>query len=226
MNRWVRPVYPLFLAAAALCCRIARADGGVAAKSGGAPESAVVADGVYGRFDGDLDVSIAGGSAWSREGLSGALLARVLFLETAGAYVSYADRFDSSGTGPRRSIAVGVTLRPLFVPRWGLDLEHGPAILDLTIDATALELGALWVADGSPGFSRPPGVELALGTEIPLAARIEGLWIGVRGALRWSDAELAGTNETAPLKPSILFTVAWHTLTGTHLVDAGDRRMH
>lgn len=188
-------------------------------------QEAVVNDGVYGRFDGDLNLSIAAGPAYSSEGLSGTLLARAFFLETAGLYLSYSDRLNNSSAGPHRTFGVGVSLRPLFVPRWGLDLQRGPALLDLTIDATTLELGALWVADESPRFSRPPGVELALGTEMPLAAHAEGLWLGLRGALRWRDSELTGGGDGPPLRPSILVTLAWHVLTGAHLVDAGDRRM-
>jgi hypothetical protein len=188
-------------------------------------EEAITADGVYGRFDGDLDLSVAAGPAWSSEGASGAILARALFLETAGLYLSYADQLDNSGAGPHRSVGIGVALRPLFVPRWGYNLERGPAVLDLAIDATTIELGALWTADPSPHFSRPPGVELALGTEMPLGAHAEGLWVGVRGSLRWRDSELSGAGEDPPLRPVILFTVAWHLITGAHLVDAGDRRL-
>lgn len=190
-----------------------------------AQEAVSTTDGVYGRFDGDLNVSIAAGPAWSSEGMSGAILARAFFLETAGLYVSYADRLENSGPGPHRSFGVGVALRPLFVPRWGFNLERGPALLDLTIDATTIELGALWTADDSPHFSRPPGVELALGTEVPIGAHAEGLWFGVRGSLRWRESELSGAGDDPPLRPAILFTLAWHVLTGAHLVDAGDRRM-
>jgi hypothetical protein len=214
MNAWVRLAFSSVLLAALAISRPARAE-----------KTAPSVDGVYGRFDGDLDLSLAAGSTISREGLAGALFARALFLETAGAYVSYADRFTNSGDGPRRSLGAGVALRPLFVPRWGLDLEHGPPTLDLLIDSTTLELGALWVADGSPGFSRPPCLELALGMEVPLWARIEGLWLGFRGALRWSDSELSGSAERAPLQPSLAFTLGWHVVTGAHLVDTGDRRM-
>ena len=188
-------------------------------------QETVTNDGVYGRFDGDLNISIAAGPAWSREGWSGALLARAYFLETAGFYLSYADRLNNSSAGPHRSFGAGVSLRPLFVPRWGYDLQRGPAILDLTIDATTIELGALWIADESPHFSRPPGVELALGTEMPLGAHAEGLWLGVRGSLRWRDSELSGGGDGPPLRPAVLLTLAWHVLTGAHLVDAGDRRM-
>lgn len=188
-------------------------------------EGSRVADGVYGRFDGDLNLSIAAGPSFAGEGTSGAFLARACFLETAGVFLAYTDRLQAPSSGPRRSLAVGVSIRPLFVPRWGLDLEKGPAILDLTIDATTIELGALWVAEEASHFSRPPGLELALGTEVPLTGRAEGPWIGARGSLRWRDTELSGTSNAPALGPALLVTLAWHLLTGAHLVDAGDRRM-
>src|SRR5882724_11754092 len=76
-------------------------------------EDVVLADGVYGRFDGDLDLSLAAGPALTREGMSAALLARVLFLETAGFYLAYDDRLDNASSGPHRSLGLGVALRPL-----------------------------------------------------------------------------------------------------------------
>jgi hypothetical protein len=184
-----------------------------------------IPDGVYGRFDGDLNVSLGAGATFAHEGTGGALLARALFLETAGFYVSYADRMTSADGGPRRSLGLGVALRPLFIPRWGYDLERGPATLDLAIDATTIELGALWTADGSAGFSHAPGIEFGLGTEMPLAARATGPWLGVRASLRWRDSELSGVDDAAPLRPAILLTLAWHAMVATHLVDLGDRRL-
>ena len=188
-------------------------------------EESRVADGVYGRFDGDLNLSLAAGPAFAAEGASGAFLARAYFLETAGMFFAFTDRLQEASSGPRRSLALGVSIRPFFVPRWGLNLEKGPAILDLTIDATAIELGALWVAEEASHFNRPPGLELALATEVPLSGGAEGLWIGARGSLRWRDTELSGASHGPALGPALLLTVAWHVLTGAHLVDAGDRRL-
>jgi hypothetical protein len=67
-------------------------------------------------------------------------------------------------------------------------------------------------------------MELALGTEVPLDGRAQGPWVGLRGSLRWRDSELSGTSGGAPLRPAFLVTLAWHFVTGTHLVDVGDRR--
>jgi hypothetical protein len=182
-------------------------------------------DGVYGRFDGDLDFSLAAGVGVTRGGSSGAFMGRVLYLDTAGIYVAYTDAFGDLSPVPPRSLALGVGLRPLFIPRWGYNLDRGPVILDLTIDATTFDFGVLWPADEKGHFTELPGVELALGTEVPLAGEAAGPWIGVRGALRWRGSELSGESsaDPPPVRPAIFFTFAWHVLANAHLVDAGDR---
>jgi hypothetical protein len=110
------------------------------------------------------------------------------------------------------------------LPRWGLDLERGPAVVDLTIDAFTLDLGVVWPSDERGHFTQSPGFELALGTQIPLIGRAAGPWIGARGALRWSKGGLAGTGDFFPQLDNALFlTFAWHFLANVHLVDVGDR---
>jgi hypothetical protein len=180
-------------------------------------------DGVYGRFDGDLDLSIAAGGAAVRGGSGAVAMLRALFLETAGVYASYTDAFDSATTAPPRTIAVGVGLRPLFLPRWGYDEERGPAVVDLTIDAITLDLGVLWYADERGRFTQRPGLELAIGTEVPLLGRAAGPWIGARGALRWRGSELSGAmGPESDLAPAVFVTFAWHFVANVHLVDVGD----
>src|SRR3954470_2924095 len=88
----------------------------------------------YGRFQGDLDLSLAVGGELAQSGPAAALAARAFYLETAGLYATYADALGTSREA-RRSAALGVALRPLFLPRWASDLEHGPGWLDLTIDS-------------------------------------------------------------------------------------------
>jgi hypothetical protein len=184
-----------------------------------------MSDGVYGRFDGDLDLSLAAGATFDSTGSTGAAIARVVFMQSAGLYVAYTDAFGRSEAAVPRSFATGVTLRPLFIPRWAFDLERGPAILDLTIDSLAFELGALWAADKTGSHSERPGLEAALGFEVPLFKNVNGPFLGARGALRWRAAELAG-DDRSPLKPVLFATFAWHGLVDAHVVDAGDRRLH
>lgn len=180
-------------------------------------------DGVYGRFDGDLDLSIAAGGSVIRGGSGGAAVGRALFLGTAGMYAAYNDALGSATQGPVRSFALGVGIRPLFLPRWGSDLERGPAILDLTLDAFTLDLGALWSSDAEGRFTQSPGIELALGTEVPLLGEAAGPWIGARGALRWRASELSGAPDPDPsLGPALFLTFAWHFVANIHLADMGD----
>src|SRR5262249_22314258 len=146
-----------------------------------------ITDGVYGRFEGDLDLSFAAGGSATRGGSGAVAMLRASFLQTAGFYTAYTDAFGSATTGPPRTLALGVGLSPMFLPRWGLDQERGPAIVDLTIDAFTLDLGVVWPADAR-GHLTQPGLELALGTQVPLAGRASGPWIGVRGAFRWASS--------------------------------------
>jgi len=193
------------------------------ASSAHAEEARKVTDGVYGRFDGDLDLSIAAGGSVVRGGSGGAAVLRALFLDTAGIYAAYNDAFGNASSAPPRSLALGIGVRPLFLPRWGLDLERGPAILDLTLDAFTLDLGVLWSSDAQGRFTQPPGLELALGTEVPLIGEAAGPWIGARGALRWRPSELSGSPDPeSALDPALFLTFAWHFVANAHIADLGD----
>lgn len=179
------------------------------------------ADGVYGRMRGDLDLSLGAGPALARGGVQASSIARALYLETAGLYATYADAF-ADDRPTRRSFSAGVELRPLFLPRWGSDLEKGPAPLDLALDSIFVDLGAFW-ASPSHGTSSRPGLELGAGFEVPFAARADGLWIGVRGALRWAPGEFGRTDGTPADRGAIaMLTLSWHGLVASHLVDVGD----
>ena len=189
-----------------------------------AAEPEKITDGVYGRFDGDLDVSLAAGATVGPGGPSAAFIARASFFQTAGLYVAYTDTLGRVDAELPRSLAAGVTLRLFFIPRWAFDLERGPAILDLTIDAISFDLGVLWAAHRDGSFEGHPGMEAALGTEIPLLGSASGPFLGARGALRWRAAELGGESE-AKLDPALFLTLSWHALVDAHIVDAGDRRL-
>jgi hypothetical protein len=181
-------------------------------------------DGVYGRFDGDLDLSLAAGATVGPSGPAAATLVRAVFFQTAGMYTVYTDALGQSDAALPRSLGLGVTLRPFFVPRWAFDLERGPAILDLTIDAIAFDLGLLWPASRNGTFGERPGIEAALGTEVPLLGKASGPFVGARGALRWRGSELAGHDDVG-LEPALFFTFAWHAIIDANIVDAGDARL-
>ncbi|HWA77904.1 MAG TPA: hypothetical protein VG937_36470 [Polyangiaceae bacterium] len=138
-------------------------------------------DGVYGRFDGDLTLSIGLG-AELHDGPRGALLGRALYYHTGGLTLSYADALGGDVT-PRRVASASIELRPLFLPRWSLDLECGCPLVDLTLDSLALGAGVFVARRGEPSESKA-GLELSVGLGIPLFAKAEGLWLEGRGFFR------------------------------------------
>src|SRR5882724_5683796 len=130
----------------------------LATRTAAAAPDKKTSDGVYGRFDGDLDFSAAVGGSLVRGGSGLSALMRLLFLETAGLYVGYDDALGHATSAPGRSLAIGVGIRPLFLPRWSYDADRGPAILDLTLDAITLDLGVLWSGDDHGRFAEKPGL--------------------------------------------------------------------
>lgn len=138
-------------------------------------------DGVYGRFDGDLTLSVGLGVEL-HDGPRGALLGRALYYHTAGLSLSYADGLGGDVT-PKRVATASIELRPLFLPRWSLDLECGCPLIDLTLDSLALG-GGVFIARRENPRDTKTGAELSVGLGIPLFAKAEGLWLEGRGFFR------------------------------------------
>jgi hypothetical protein len=203
--------FAIALLAAALPCRAAE----------GEP------DGVYGRLDGDLDLRLGAGVAVAKGGPQLAASVSALYMSTAGLYVHYTDALGSEGPAVIRSIATGVTLEPLFLGRYALDLERGPARLDLFLDSISLQMGAFWDLPRGSAFARDPGFEFALGFGFPILPRATGPVIGVRGALRFGAPALAGeANGNIIDKGALLsITLSWRHILPMNIVDAGDRAM-
>jgi hypothetical protein len=190
------------------------------------PAAADTTDGSYGRFDGDLDISVALGASFAKGGPAAAAFARAMYLGTAGIYATYSDALGAARP-VSRSASFGIGLRPLFLPRWGYDLEQGPPTLDLALDALTLDIGALFASHHSRTHGTRPGIEVALGTEVPLLGKAAGPWIGLRGALQWQPEELAYSGEqTLPsARVSALLTLSWHAIIDAHIVDTRDRSL-
>lgn len=178
------------------------------------------ADGLYGRFEGDVAVDATAGVSFSR-GTGFAFGARGLYLGTVGLYGSLEVAASSDARfapgHDLRAFGGGIEARPLFLPRFLKARETGPAIADLVLDSIALRLGARH-EPGLPGTA----FDLGFGLEVPLLAE-------------WSGPFLAGT---------ATYTVARDGLTGigndrgwsavlalgfrlpfrAHIVDVGDVR--
>jgi len=176
-------------------------------------------DGVYGRLDGDLELRVEAGAGFAAGGPSLAAGAAALYLGTAGLYAHYTDALGSGAPDIARSIAFGVHLQPLFLARYGSDLEHGPARLDLLVDSFGLEIGSFWAAPRGHGLRAEPGLELATTLAIPILARGNGPFLALRGALRLGQDEAYSAIDRAGL---FSLTLSFHRTITAHLVDAGD----
>ena len=168
------------------------------------PNRRKVVDGVYGRFDGDVDLSLAAGATvvdaaaplrqpWrARSTWDGRPLRRLRRLLSG----NFAAVPPPSLPRPRRP------LRPFFLPRWSNDLNRGPAILDLTLDATTFDLGRA-VGRDQDGRSAKPGSSSASAPKCLSLGQAAGPWLASRGALRWRASELASAESqlrTAPAR--------------------------
>ena len=175
--------------------------GSARAETGPPARSAVAGDGVYDRFDGDLDLGLGLGAEFGGAGRgTPALRGTAHYFSIAGVYLS--GRVRAEKASAPSLFGVGVDLRPLFVPRWAKGFETGPGFFDLTLDSLSLSLGAFW-SERVPqvrGASR--GFDAELGFGVPLLAVAAGPWLEARGALRYPDA--------SPREEALIVTLAWH----------------
>jgi hypothetical protein len=182
-------------------------------------------DGVYGRFDGDLELRAEAGAAFAAGGPALAAGASVLYISTVGVYGHYTDAVGSEAPRVSRSIAAGVRLAPLFPGRYATNLERGPGWLDLFVDSLAFDLGAFWdLRRGAWTDRGNPGLELALGAAMPFRHRVNGPVLGLRAALRWRAADLTAPEGRGVVDRGAVLslTLGWRHVVLTHLVDPGD----
>ncbi|HVJ19642.1 MAG TPA: hypothetical protein VM686_29680 [Polyangiaceae bacterium] len=145
-------------------------------------------DGVYGRFDGDLDLGFGAGGRFdgSSERFSLGTRLSAHYFSLAGVYLEYADAFGQSDTAAR-SLGFGVDVRPLFVPRWSQDMQGGSAFGNLTLDSISLALGAYYAQPEDMDFGDERGFSASLGIAFPLALYATGPWLELRGGLELPD---------------------------------------
>lgn len=182
-------------------------------------------DGVYGRFDGDVELGLAAGAGIGQGGPQLVAEASAVYLGTAGLYAHYADALGASLPRTGRSFAVGVVVRPLFLGRYANDYERGPARLDLFLDSAALELGAVFRAPTAGSLQATPGLEIALEVAVPVFATASGPSVALRGALRLQHDDLAGrgTGDLADKGALLSLTFGWRQIIAAHIVDPCDR---
>jgi hypothetical protein len=144
-------------------------------------------DGVYGRFDGSLTLAAGAGAELEAGEPRGSLRLSLHYLWTAGAYARYSDAFGSADRRPARVGSFGIDLRPLFLPRFALDNEQGPALYDLALDSLSLTAGAYFAQPQAADFGDERGFETGIGLGVPLFAAARGLWLDARAERRFAD---------------------------------------
>ena len=169
------------------------------------------ADGVYGRFDGDLALALGAGAELEKSAGRALLDASAHYYWMAGVYAAYRDTL---GTAPgklsaRRIGSFGVDLRPLFIPRWSFNWQSGPARLDLFLDSISLSAGAFFADEPPRKRASRRGFETGIGAGVPLAAYAAGPWLSVRYSLRFPEA--------GATTGSVWLLLTWHLFLNTPL---------
>ncbi len=182
------------------------------------PES----DGVYGRFGGDVSLEFGAGAQLSGQGPGLRLTSAAYFLSTAGLELNYADVLDDEDAQLQRRLDVVIGLRPLFLPRWALGMQSGPAWLDLTLDSLGLGLGASF-AQGvreQTSFASSRGLVAALSMGVPLTGSANGPFLQFSGGLTFWDRRAGRAN--FPTRYAAL-SIVWHQVVNTPLTSGPDR---
>ena len=199
----------------------------LAASIPGAARADDTADTTYGRVEGDVAFAGALGATFGPRGPRATVDARARYLQTAGVFTTYEDgALFASAAEPRRALTAGLEARPLFLARWLRGWELGVPVVDLAIDSLGLELGVTFAEPEGRPFGSRPALSLGVGLEVPLLGRASGLFLGVRGGGRFSEAALAGTPGLGPADRAgfLAITLGWQALVGTGLVSAGGGR--
>jgi hypothetical protein len=170
-------------------------------------------DGVYHRFDGDLDLGLAVGAEFGSAGSAAPIVrGSAHYFSIAGLYAG--GRFKAGTDSAPSLFDLGVDVRPLFVPRWAKGYETGPALFDLTLDSLSLSLGAFW-SDQSSTRPAGRGFEAAFGFGLPLFSSAAGPWLEARAALRYPDSDAR--------EEALLVAFAWHGFVLTPLISSQSR---
>lgn len=147
------------------------------------------------------------------------------YLCTAGVYLHYADALGTRGPRVARLFAAGLEIALLFLARYASDLARSGPPRSALSHSIALGVGAFWDEPRDGPFGARPGLEIALDSAVPgILDRATGPFLGVRGALRWRDGDLASARgDVVDWGALLSFTLGWHHLVRTHLVDPGER---
>ena len=162
-------------------------------------------DGVYGRFDGDMTFALHAGVALFDQVSYAAADFSLHYFWTAGVYANLREGVGGEDRLHERSVGVGVDLRPLFLPRLALDMERGPAWVDLTLDSLSFGLGA-YFAKARQVDASERGLELSGSLGVPLFRSAAGPWLRLRAERR------LGSESGADSETTIAIQLAWHLI--------------
>lgn len=175
-------------------------------------------DGAYGRFDGDLDLSLGVGPALALSngemGVEVRGLARWYY--SVGLYVNYGETLAPEPDIERR-LGFGVEITPLFLLRWRTAHETGPAVFDLALDSLGLGLGASFATEHGHDFGNRAAFEGSFGFGMPLAGTGPGPWLEFRATTTLPKPE-AG-------EAQVFLLFSWHFAVVTPIISKNEPRM-
>lgn len=177
------------------------------------------ADGSFGRIEGDAAVQfdLGGGADDGHGAISAGMTAR--YLQTAGLYTMWLVH-PNDERHPRWSAAVGIELRPLFLPRFLQNWQGSSATWNLLLDSIGLRFAAVTASDG-PLRHGGPGFDAGLGLSLPLSADSNGPLLASAACVRWSHVDMAASDD--PHRAFVwTLTLAWQSIFDSRVVDAGD----
>lgn len=150
-------------------------------------------DGLYGRFDGELALSVGVGGGLTEveargRGASVVGEVRLRYLDAAGVFL--AGRW---GPGVSEHLALGVELRPLFPALFFEDLWTGHEFWDLLIQSVGVELGvATLPLNEAWGYGLAAGGGLEIPVVLP-SQWADGVWLRLGGRyVRGSTGDQGG----------------------------------
>jgi hypothetical protein len=159
---------------------------------------------VYGRLGGNTDASLKLGGLISHSRIAASVGASAHYYSLLGITGDYSESLTDAAQ-QLRSLSVGTELRPLFLPRWLLGQERGPAWLDLTLDSVCVGFGAYFSQVAAPSDDTR-GVWMSLGLGVPVIGRASGPWLELRALRRWPDPGA----ERADAHNALLLYLSWH----------------
>src|SRR5690606_25198391 len=173
-------------------------------------------DGLYGRWDEDLVVSLGGGGGVSLGGDGavpvGAAMTSVRYLGAAGPLVAA-----TLGPDGRRPLVAGAELRPLLPGLFLMNLSTTLPFVDLLLQSIAIELGAAFLLDGAQSV----GFGFGLGIEVPLVypdVFAQGVTLRLGGRRVFASADDQGVDASPTGRWSVLAQLVFSFGVGSGIV--------